>query len=307
MNSKYRVLIIGYGSIGQRHARLLIESGAQVSIVSRRKLELPNVFHNIEIALSKSNPSHIIISTETSAHIEAMRTIRDTSFQGSILVEKPLFASTPPDLPVINNCYVAYNLRFHPLVQRMKQILQTEQVISVSAYVGQYLPSWRPQTDYRTCYSAKRDCGGGVLRDLSHELDYLSFLFGPWNSLVAHGGKFSSLEIDSDDLFSITYETQIVKSINVHLNYLDRFPQRYLCVNTTTSTFHVDFISGSIRENEHSIAVDVHRDFTYREQLKAFLSSDSKNLCTINEGLEVMKMIEAAEFSSKKKVWVTNG
>src|SRR5690606_29956228 len=80
---------------------------------------------------------------------------------------------------------VAYNLRFMPSAIRLKELL-TEQIVgrihSVSIEVGQYLPDWRPATDYRKNVSACKKLGGGVLLELSHELDYLTWLFGEFDS-----------------------------------------------------------------------------------------------------------------------------
>ena len=53
----------------------------------------------------------------------------------------------------------------YPQGARLREALADQRVISVQAYVGQYLPSWRPGTDYRLCYSSHADHGGGALLD----------------------------------------------------------------------------------------------------------------------------------------------
>jgi hypothetical protein len=70
--------------------------------------------------------------------------------------------------------------------------LDGRSAITVSAYVGQDLRDWRPGRDHRTTASATQQAGGGVLRDLSHELDYLLWLFGPWQRVAALGGAYGA-------------------------------------------------------------------------------------------------------------------
>ena len=52
-------------------------------------------------------------------------------------------------------------------------------IFSVRCEVGQNLMYWRKDRDYRSSVTANRNLGGGVLLELSHELDYLSWIFGP--------------------------------------------------------------------------------------------------------------------------------
>ena len=182
-------LVIGFGSIGQRHARLLREMGLSVHIYSRRTLPEEKKFQSLETALKEVHPEYVVIANETSEHYSALKTV--LSFEVSqVLVEKPLFSASVESLPESpkSQVCVAYNLRFHPLLQRLCSEINGQSVLSVQVYVGQYLPDWRPQQDYRNSYSVSRAQGGGVLRDLSHELDYINWLFGPWQAISALGG-----------------------------------------------------------------------------------------------------------------------
>ena len=96
----------------------------------------------------------------------------------------------------------AYNLRFQPSLQEFrKQIKQQRigKILSVRVEVGQYLPNWRPESDYRKGVSAQKKLGGGVLLELSHEIDYISWIFGDYKWVKAHISKQSNLEIDVED------------------------------------------------------------------------------------------------------------
>lgn len=191
-----QALVIGYGSIGARHVRVLSELGLQVAVVSGHAVELPgvSVFRDLVQAFASLSPDYVVIANETVRHRTTLDALAAVGFAGPILVEKPAVATIEQTAPLTaNHVRVAYNLRFHPVLQVLAAELQNENVISVQAYAGQFLPNWRPGTDYRDSYSANRALGGGVLRDLSHEIDYLSWLFGPWARLSAIGGKRSQI------------------------------------------------------------------------------------------------------------------
>lgn len=301
-----KALVIGYGSIGQRHARLLKEMGIDVSIVSRRNFNSPNFYNSLESALQKNTFNYIVISNETVSHAETLRELIGHQYAGHILIEKPLFMKLEQINFDHSMTFVAYNLRFHPLIQSLRTYLNNEEVISVNAYVGQYLPSWRPNADYTKGYSASKARGGGVLRDLSHELDYLMDLFGEWQSLVAVIDKISDLDIESEDYVQLSYSTNQNTRVTVELNYLDHITQRYVVVQTNSKTVKIDFVNNSINCNgELQQLVPIDRDYTYKKQHEAVLN-DSSLCCSFAQGVRVVNMIEAAEKSSLLKEWVYN-
>src|SRR5712671_3820113 len=83
-------LVVGYGSIGQRHAGLLRELGCEVAVVSRRKVDHEPCFASISAALSACKADYIVIASETSRHASAVEELRAVGFTGRVLVEKPL-------------------------------------------------------------------------------------------------------------------------------------------------------------------------------------------------------------------------
>lgn len=304
------VLVIGYGSIGQRHARLYRQLGCSVGVVTRR---LENVdlhgaegYRTVETAVQSRQWDIIVIANKTSEHLATLDELVRHRFTGDILVEKPIFDSfeSRPEFEEMS-IYVAYNLRFHPLIVKLDKLLENERLLSVNMYVGQYLPTWRPGRDYTQNYSISRADGGGVIRDLSHEIDLMQHLFGKWRSLTAIGGKYSHLEGDSDDLFSLMVETDCCPMINLHMNYMDRVSQRKIIVNTDRSTIVLDLIKGSLRVNqEDPIYVHLERDETYLSQHMAMIKRDYGKLCSYEEGLEVVRIICAAERAANERSWV---
>ena len=201
--------------------------------------------------------------------------------------------------------YVGYNLRFHPLLLKLKEELSLDRnIISSTIYVGSYLPNWRANTDFKLSYSSKRSEGGGVLRDLSHELDIALWLFGKWSDLVSYGGRLSTLEIDSDDIYSILMKTRKCKLVNITMNYLDRNPKREIIVNTELNTYNINFIENTFNKNGIVEFFNYDMNDSYISQHKAVLNKHHNNLCSVSEAIETVLTIEHVEKSSVNKKWV---
>ena len=299
-------LVIGYGSIGARHARLLSALGFSTAVVSARTIDFPIVFDHLMEALLIHRPDYVVIANSTQQHYDTLLRIAACGYAGLVLVEKPLFDYVRP---IPSSCFsrllVAYNLRWHPALQRLRASIAGQTVLSAQAYVGQYLPDWRPQTDYRQSYSASAARGGGVLRDLSHELDYLGWILGPWKSVAAIGGHFSPLLIDSDDLYAILLQYERCPAVTLQMSYIDRVAQRRVVVNTVDHTYELDFVRGTFACDGTLEQIFVERDHTYREMHRAVLNSDFSDFCSEGDGVRIMDLIAAIERANERKEWVT--
>jgi predicted dehydrogenase len=299
------VTVVGAGSIGSRHQRILKQLGHQVSVVSANS---PNAeFESLSDALERQSFDYVVIASQTSQHFRDFSTLIHNKFKGRVLIEKPVFEK-PHKLKSDSFSFAAvgYNLRFHPAIIWLKDTLpKLGNLSSANFYVGQYLPTWRPDTDYRDSSSAQDISGGGVLRDLSHELDLAQHLFGDWQKLTAIGGKFSDLEITTDDTFSILMSATKCNVVSIHLNYLDQIKQRYITINGNNGTISVDLVGNSARLNELEVKFSVTADDSYTAQHLAVISSDSQNICTLGEALKVVDTIEAIETAAKKQKWVS--
>ena len=299
-----KIAVIGAGSIGSRHARILYELGHEVIVVSSHS-ESGN-YRTIRDALKQDQCEYIVIASKTSQHSSDLKELSSAGFAGKVLVEKPLFASTEKiQTNEFNLAGVGYNLRFHPAIRWLRTTLpQLGAISSANFYVGQYLPTWRESRDYRTSSSASIDSGGGVLRDLSHELDLAQIFFGNWHQLTAVGGKFSNLEIESQDTFSILLQTEKSPVVSIQLNYLDRLSQRTVIINGDNGTISLDLISGVARFNYVTETFRVESDQTYTAQHNAMIAGESNELCSFEQALAVLQTIEAIEIASAKHVWV---
>ena len=154
-------LVVGHGSIGARHARILEEEGCAVGVVSGRPG--PKVrFETLADGLEQHAPLYVVVANRTADHKTTIHALASAGYTGRVLVEKPLFSSLSP-LPQhqFQSLHVAYNLRFHPVLRALHGAIEGHRVLSVQAYAGQYLPNWRTGRNYRDSYSADRPQGGG--------------------------------------------------------------------------------------------------------------------------------------------------
>lgn len=305
------VLVIGYGSIGARHAKVFKELGCTVGVVSRRSLDLKHyrLFSTIEDGLNALTPKAVIICSETARHKSDLDELVQLGYSGKVLIEKPLGYLENFDYPdeLSKNWYVAYNMRYVAGLQKARELMKSWHCETAEAKCGFYLPYWRPDRDYRTNYSAIRKLGGGVLSDLSHELDYLMWLFGPYERVVGLGGQRSHLEIDSDDVFYtlISFKSGLIG--NLILNYLDRKEERWVLVNAKEGTLRLDFTKHRIEINGEEVwQGDQNLGLlSYQAQNSDFLSDNPKHCCTFKEGLSIHKTIWSIEQSEKEKSWQT--
>jgi predicted dehydrogenase len=305
-----RALVVGYGSIGERHARILAEEGCDVAVVSGREVDPVRRFGSIAAAVEEHRPGYVVVANRTSEHRASLAELADAGHRGTVLVEKPLCeAPCEPPRTEFEHLFVGYNLRFHPGLSRLRELLDDERALSVQVYAGQYLPDWRPGRDYRTGYSAGRATGGGVLRDLSHEFDYLAWNFGSWRAVAATGGRLSSLEVECEDTVVALLELERCPAVALQLNYLDRQGRRTILVNTDRQTLELDLVSGRLQRtpsaggDAETFAVD--RDITYRAMHRAVLAGRHDDLCTAEQAQDVLRLIEAIERAMATRTWVS--
>ena len=118
-----KVLIIGYGSIGKRHAKILlnIKKIKELKIFTGQKNISFKTINEIE-KIKEYNPDYIVICNETSKHLRYLKYIESNLKNKYILIEKPVFEKFFDTKIVKNKVFVGYNLRFHPLLQILKEI-----------------------------------------------------------------------------------------------------------------------------------------------------------------------------------------
>ena len=324
-----RVLIVGYGSIGQRHLRIVRESLPQADLRVLRRTDdgeavqrADGCFTSLDQALA-FKPQVTIIASPSPFHIDTALVL---ARQGChLLVEKPL-SDTTERVPLLLAAarqqgivlQVGYNLRFQPSLLDFRQQVQSGRVgriLSVRCETGQHLEAWRPGTDYRVGVSARRELGGGVLLELSHELDYLRWIFGEALWVSAWTGKQSLLEIDVEDtahlLLGLADKAQPSGTsstvVALTLDFLRRDAVRRCTAVGDTGSLVWDGILGTVQLYTLAGGWQLvfqkppERDQTYREQWRHFLNcvdSGASSLASGYEGLAVLDLIQAARRSA---------
>jgi predicted dehydrogenase len=324
--SKYagkKIGIIGLGSIGIKHATHLIDLGVEQIYALRSHRGaikvLPPTLHAVvkqledEEAFFASNLDGIIISNPTSMHLSALNKCLNRGLP--TLVEKPIFSALEETTTVLASAHhlirVGFCLRFHPLTQKITQLLKTGILGALTLSrmnVGQYLPSWHPYTDYRKEYFSKKELGGGALRTLSHEIDLMLFLFGKPQHIDAQVKKTSALEIDVDDFSTILahYPSHLCR---IEMDFLSRRAHRQGSIIGDNGELYYDFITGSLafHDNEGNVkdyskeVPDVNMYTAQLEDFLHFVDNGISAACSFGEAVESMKIIAEAENSFNKK------
>lgn len=309
----YQIAFVGMGSIGKRHlnnvCQFIISHGDTYSIDLYRSSmtrELPedvNALVADQYLCSQEVQREydmVFITNPTSMHLETA--VKFRPFTKAFFIEKPVFSSSDVDEQVIAlldeiPSYVACPLRYNPVLQYVKQNVELEKVISVRAMSSSYLPDWRPGQDYRETYSAHKELGGGVDIDLIHEWDYLTWIFGMPTECLGIAGRFSNLEINSNDTAlyvakndKLTYE--------LHLDYFGRKTQRTLDIFTQDDTIQCDIAGGIVTYLKEGKTLDFNSErnaFQIAEIQHFFDIAEGRtvNDSSVKHGVEVLKLTKA--------------
>ena len=211
----------------------------------------------------------------------------------TILVEKPLFNKFYSLRIKKNKCFVGYNLRFHPVISYLKKIISKKKIWLCKVNCSSYLPDWRKNINYRNSASAKKKLGGGALLELSHELDYVTWLFGDIIIKYAFNKKISNLVINTDDIFSISATTSKKTFINVNVNFFSRIKKREIIVEGKNLSIHADLNENSINivKNNVTKKLNFKNENTFKIEHQKILSGNYNKICSFYQGKKIIKLI----------------
>jgi len=325
-----KALVVGLGSIGRRHIEILKEiyPDVKIALLRHNNCELDenetqivdDCYTDYKDALM-FKPDVAIISNPATLHIDIA--LKCAAAGIHLFVEKPIAADILGVQKLIDLCHnngvmlmTAYNLRFLPSLNYLNDVIQQGKIgniLSVRAEVGQYLPNWRPGSDYRQSVSAQKKLGGGVLTELSHEVDYLLWLFGDVEWVTAHLSHQSNLEIDVEDTVYILLgfkQTKSCKPLTASLNmdFIRHDTTRKCEVIGEKGTLIWNAVIGKVeyfseRGNAwEELFIDMPEvNFTYREQIKHFISCVEKGTAPYVsgvDGLKALTLIDAVKKSN---------
>jgi predicted dehydrogenase len=303
-----RILIVGLGGIGQRHVRNLRGLyGSQCEILAYRvrgqqrvltdTLEVGSEsglaehygiqsFDSLEEALAL-HPDAAIICNPSGLHVPVAIAVAKAGCH--LLIEKPISDSVEglDELSSIVEsneltCMVAYQLRFHPCLQLAHRLLANGAIgrpVAARATVGEYLPGWHRYEDYRAMYASRRELGGGVVLSQIHELDLLYWFFGRPERIFSHGGHFSDLEIDVEDVASSVFAYKNMVA-HLHQDYLQQPPSRQFEIIGSKGKIVVDLrglsvaaFDGTGQSIAHQSFEGLERNSLFLEEMKSFIGA----------------------------------
>jgi predicted dehydrogenase len=325
-----KVLVVGYGSIGKRHLKIvrLLLPEADIRVLTRVEPDYleqgaSGYFTDMQQALDFA-PDIVVIANPASFHIQSALPFARSG--ANLLIEKPLAAHWN-DMDEFRRVrdetgiavLTGYNLRHLPSLNFFRDSIQqgvAGDIFSVRCEVGQYLPGWRPHADYRQSVSALKSLGGGVLLELSHELDYLTWLFGDAVWINAWLGQLSHLEIDVEDTAHITLgfekagvSKQIVASVN--MDFMRHDATRSCVVIGERGTLKWDGIEHSVEFFAHGAETwrilhkqKPDRDESYINEWRYFIDcvlNKKQAVPSFEDGQKILRLVDAARKSAQLK------
>jgi len=327
---RYRVLVIGVGSIGERHLRCFQATGrAELALVETRdavrravadRYGVQEAYADLDAALTRP-PDVAVIATPAPLHVAMATRLVEAGVH--VLIEKPLSVSLDGIAELREaaqrrgiTAAVAYVYRCHPLLIAMRQALRGGRVgrpVQLIAVAGQHFPTYRPA--YREIYYADRAAGGGAIQDaLTHLVNGGEWLLGRIDRLVADAAH------------------QVLDGVSVEdtVHLLARHGQAMACYclnqhqapNEVTIT--VVGTGGTIRCELHhhrwrwierpdepwheELIAPLERDTLFIAQAHAFLDAMEGRAslpCSLDEGIQTLRVNLAALASVECRTWMT--
>lgn len=327
-----RILIIGVGSIGERHVRCFRHTGqADVSICEvneahRRRVaeaySIGRAYDSLDAALSAMHDA-AVIATPAHTHIPMAQRCVDAGLH--LLIEKPL-ALTLEGVDALNasitdrnlKVAVAYVWRCNPLLQLARRAIvdgRFGRPLQIAAACGQHFPKYRPA--YRDIYYRDRATGGGAIQDaMTHLLNAGEWLVGPTTSLLADAKHMALDGVSVEDtVHLIARHDQVMGSYVLN---------QHQAPNEATITVVCE--RGTVRVETHErrwrwmtepggawhdeYVEDIGADAPFVAQANQFLDvlhGTGSPPCTFAEGIQTLKAIRAALASSAAPAWATVG
>ncbi len=210
---------------------------------------------------------------------------------------------------------VGYNLRFHPSIQKLKELVDAAavgRILWAHVEAGSYLPEWRPWQDYRKSYTARRELGGGILLDGSHEIDYVTWLFGAPQDVACMAGRVSKLEVNVEDCATILLRFPDGTRADVHLDFIQRSYSRYCSLIGPEGKLQWDLLNNSVQIIRPGAPAEIIKfewqiNDAYMAELNHFLEcarSGASPKFTLEEAILTLRVALAARTSAEERRWV---
>jgi predicted dehydrogenase len=319
------VLVVGGGSIGERHARCFQQIGCTIALCEHndarrsevaRQYGLAKSFAAIEQAAAQPWDGVVIC---TPAHLHVEHAVRLAGCAPALLIEKPL-GTRLEDIPRLRTALagkvvqVGYVLRVHPATQHVQQLLRSGAIGTlhqVTIVAGQHFPTFRPA--YREIYYARRETGGGAIQDAAtHLFDLVHCLAGKldWVLCDAAHQALPGVEVeDTVHLVSRAVGGRVL--VSLALNQFMAPSETHVQLNGSGGSLAIRFHehrAGIFRRGDagwtwtEPLAAD--RDDLFRAQAESFLAAAvgrEPPPCTLDDGIHALAANLAALESSERR------
>jgi len=311
--------IIGFGSIGRRHLASInkIAPMSRVRVLTSQEIDQrqygANVtWHDTIDAVLQTRPDYVVVATSAALHGDYLDAL--VAKNCKVLIEKPVAASVEQAVRIQNivkavnsPIFVAYNIRFSRALGVIRDALarcMIGNVHVVHAVVGQDLAQWRPGRELAETVSASQKNGGGVLRELSHELDYLCSLFGEIRSASAMLGrqKFINFDVEDTAMMHLQIGTEARKILaSVNLDFIREDPCRYCHIIGSEGTLRWDLLAGrvtrcgKVEADEELYYEPLDLAQTNEMMWHELLDGQYEKFTTIDEAAQYLHWIEVME------------
>lgn len=237
-----KIAVIGLGSIAKRHRenlKYLFPKAKILTLSASGRVPIEKVEHCDKFLYSlqdliSEKPEFVVVASPASLHsFYAIPLLKQNI---PTLIEKPVTITLSEAKELINLASkyttpvaVGYCLRYLPSAQIIKKILDNNEIGSlynIHIDVGQFLPDWRKERDYKESVSAQASLGGGALFELSHELDYIQWFLGEMDIQYAQLRNSSELNLKVEEIADLVMINKLGSLCYIHLDFLQKKAHR---------------------------------------------------------------------------------
>ena len=313
-------LIIGLGSIAKKQIIVLkkLEKKTKIfKLISKNKKKSINYINDL---ILKYNLKLALVCTPANTHLDYINYLKEKKI--NYLVEKPLIKDSQLNRLNIKNYkksniteLVGYQLKFNKILLKIKKFLSLKKIgkiYNVKIFVNSFLPNWR-KSNLKKSLSLSEKKGGGVLLELSHEIDYMIWLFGKPKYLKAIIDKNNIFKKNIDEKVCIFFYYEN-KTVQMDMSFNSRIEQRGIIINGSKGSLKGDLLKKKLiytKSNKLNIIYSSNQNNIdmLKDQMNFFLNSVKKNKKANNiiQSLEVIKIISLVRRSNllNKKVKIS--
>ena len=327
MSNKH-LLILGSGSVGKRHMHNFSQLGCSISAMDPNATRLKSEYLGVEPVYSFQSMEEIeqhwqefdgvVVCSPPKFHLDQCVTAAKAGLP--ILSEKPLTRNLEEATNLLKSIQDIPNIQFllgytyrwwHPL-KIFRDELRNNKIgkpLHARFIMSAHLADWHPWENYQDFFMSSKELGGGALLDESHFVDLMLWFFGMPESVTAQIDKLSNLDIETDDNVDILVKYKDGLRVSIHLDLFGRPHEKYIYVIGEGASIqwsldpNVVKYSNKMEQNWDRFEFELERNDMFIEVAKEYLKIlDGKTdiNCTLNEGVQVMKILEACRISSRE-------